>query len=57
MPCRLKGAGCLINPEYDDTVAALVGNEAELAGRIYVEVPGCFDIGCFMLYESQFPIC
>ena len=55
MPRRLKRTGCLVDPEDDDTVLALVGDEAELARRVDVEVPRRFDIGPLMLDESQCP--
>lgn len=49
---RLKRTGFLIDPKYYDTIATLVGNEAELARRVDIEVPRRFDIGGLMLNES-----
>ena len=56
MPRRLKRAGFLVDPKDNDTVPALVGNEAELARRVDVEVPRRFDIGGLVLDESQCPL-
>ena len=55
MPRRLKRTGFLVDPKDDDTVPALVGDEAELARRVDVEVPRRFDIGPLVLDESQRP--
>ncbi len=55
MPRRLKRTGFLVDTEDNDTVFALVGDEAELARRVDVEVPRRFDIGCLVLDESQRP--
>ncbi len=55
MPRRLERAGFRVNPENNDTVLALIGNEAELARWVDIEVPRRLDIGCFVLDESQCP--
>jgi len=55
IPRWFKRTGFLVNSENDDTVFALVGDEAEPARRVDVEVPGRFDIGGLMLDESQCP--
>ncbi len=57
MPRRLKRTGFLVYPKYYDTIAALVGNQAEFARRIDIEVPWCFDIGSLMLDESKCTFC
>ncbi len=49
----LKGAGSAVDSEDDDAVAALVGDQAESAGRIDVEVSRRFDVGGFVLDEGQ----
>ena len=55
MPRRLKRTGFLIYPKYYDTVAALVGDQAEFARWINIEVSRGFDIGGLMLDESKCP--
>lgn len=55
MPRRLKRAGFLVNPKGDDTVPALVGDEAEPARGFEMEVSRRFDIGPLVLDESQRP--
>lgn len=57
MPRRLKRTVFLVDPEDNDTVLTLVGDEAELSCRVDVEVPGRFDIGGLMLDESQCLFC
>ena len=52
MSCRLEGTGILVNPENDDAVAVLVGDEAKFAGWVDVEVSRDVNIGCFVLDES-----
>ena len=55
MPRRLERAGFRVNPENNDTVLALIGDEAELARWVDIEVPRRLDIGGFVLDESQCP--
>ena len=53
MSCRLEDTGIFVNAEYNDSVAALVGDETEFAGRIDVEVPWGINVSSFMFYESE----
>ena len=55
MPRRLKRTGFLVYPKDDYTVPALVGDEAELARRVDVEVPRRLYIGSLVLDESHRP--
>lgn len=55
MPRRFNRTGFLIYPKYYDTIATLVGDQAELARWVDIEVPRCFDIGGLMFDESQCP--
>ena len=53
--CRFEGAGFLVDLKDDNAVAALVGDEAEYAARIDVEVPRRLYTGSLVLDESQRP--
>jgi len=53
MARRLKRTGLPVDPKDDDTIAILVGNEAELSRRVDVKVSRRFDIGGLVLDESQ----
>ena len=55
MPRRLKRTGFLVYPKYYDTIATLVGDQAEFSRWVDIEVPWCFDIGGLMLDEGQCP--
>ena len=55
MPRRLKCTSFRLDPEDNDTFTTLVGNEAELARRVDIEVSRRFDIGGLVLDESQCP--
>ena len=53
MARRLEGAGFAVDAEDDDAVAALIGDEAEFARWVDVEISRGFDVGGFVLDEGQ----
>ena len=55
MGCRLKIAGLLVDPEDDYAVAALIGDKAEFARRIDIEVPRRLYTGSLVLDKRQRP--
>ena len=52
---RLEGPGLLIDSEDDNAVGALVGDQAERARRIDVEVTRRFDVGGLVFDERERP--
>jgi hypothetical protein len=48
---RFKGAGFLVDPEDNNTIVALVGDEAKLAGRVNVEVARRSNTGALVLHK------
>lgn len=56
MPCRLKGAGLPINPKDNNTIAALIGDDAEFAGRVNIEVARRSNPGALVLHERECPL-